>query len=388
MKLLTYRKPHERQKQDKVAEETLRMGNPFLPLAILSLLAMSCIATGTTLRVPEDFATIQAAIDAAEMGDQIVVATGQYSEHIEIEKDLKLIGVDLEKTVIRGIGKGSVISIRGCQVSISGFSITGAEYRGMYSEGLEIRDAQVIVRDCAIFNNHGTGVQAIGDSKIKLNNCTIRQNDSAGIDLQAEARAEIAGCTIWNNHTGVIAYGEAQVSIGECIIKANKWDGIELQNAVQATISNCTIQENFWGLSLSHDSEAEISDCVIEENWKGVWLRHEAQVLLIESTIRNNADDGISIWDTAQLGMNGGLVIDNHWAGISLANTGGIDLRNVEICNNRLGIMVQATGCDVYWNAFVGSIQGTTNQVYNNTEADLCPAFRNALWPKEFLATR
>ena len=42
--------------------------------------------TGATVRVPEEYATIQAAVDAAGPGDLVLVGPGTYREAVEISK--------------------------------------------------------------------------------------------------------------------------------------------------------------------------------------------------------------------------------------------------------------------------------------------------------------
>src|SRR5262245_66351475 len=44
-------------------------------------------AEGTTRHVPEDFATVQAAVDAADPGDLILIGPGTYSVEVVVEPD-------------------------------------------------------------------------------------------------------------------------------------------------------------------------------------------------------------------------------------------------------------------------------------------------------------
>src|SRR5262245_13205360 len=55
----------------------------------------------TTIVVPRDFPTIQAAVDAAAPGSTIDVRSGTYTEEIVIGKDLNLRGAGVGATVIK-----------------------------------------------------------------------------------------------------------------------------------------------------------------------------------------------------------------------------------------------------------------------------------------------
>jgi len=54
----------------------------------------------TTITVPDDYATIQKAIDAANSGDTIYVCNETYYENISISKAISLVGENPEATVI------------------------------------------------------------------------------------------------------------------------------------------------------------------------------------------------------------------------------------------------------------------------------------------------
>jgi len=82
-------------------------------------------------RVPEEYQTIQGAINAANDRDVISVGPGIYYEHISVNKAVTLLG---EEAIIDGNGTGSVISVTKDNVEISGFTIQNG-YRGIFLSG-------------------------------------------------------------------------------------------------------------------------------------------------------------------------------------------------------------------------------------------------------------
>jgi nitrous oxidase accessory protein NosD len=84
-------------------------------------------ATRKTIIVPDDFPTIQAAINNASAGDTIFVKNGTYHEHITLSKTLALIGED-RKAIVDGNGTGNIFTVSNGAInaSIAGFIIQNA----------------------------------------------------------------------------------------------------------------------------------------------------------------------------------------------------------------------------------------------------------------------
>jgi hypothetical protein len=118
-------------------------------------------AEGATLRVPDDHDTIQAAVDAAEPGDLILVAPGTYEEAVNVETDeLTIRGLDRNEVILDGgFEKDNGIRVLGANgVAIenmtarnytsNGFFWTGGDgYRGSYLTTYRIGDYGVYAFD-------------------------------------------------------------------------------------------------------------------------------------------------------------------------------------------------------------------------------------------------
>jgi nitrous oxidase accessory protein NosD len=57
-------------------------------------IALAIPALAKTIEVPKDYQTIQAAINAAQPGDLILIAPGIYKENLTIRKSIELRGAD------------------------------------------------------------------------------------------------------------------------------------------------------------------------------------------------------------------------------------------------------------------------------------------------------
>jgi WD40 repeat protein len=153
------------------------------------------LSGGKEIRVPQDYKTIQEAINAASEGDTILVDVGTYKETIEIPKGLTLVGAERDKTIIDGGGLelGVVTISSAALVTVRNVTITNG------------RDGVLVER----------GAQAL------LRQTRIAQNQRDGVLVQG--RAELLGNLIHNNkNCGVRAFGSgAQVQGSGNIIRDN-----------------------------------------------------------------------------------------------------------------------------------------------------------------------
>ncbi len=75
------------------------------------------------ITVPDDYPTIQEAINAASNGDTISVRNGTYYENIAVDKSISLRGEDRNNTIIDGAGGSHVVNITSNNVTLTNFTI-------------------------------------------------------------------------------------------------------------------------------------------------------------------------------------------------------------------------------------------------------------------------
>jgi parallel beta-helix repeat protein len=73
--------------------------------------------------VPDDYSTIQEAVNAANDGDTVFVRNGTYYEHVVVNRSVSLIGEDEKSTIIDGEGAGNVAKITVDDVNMTGFTV-------------------------------------------------------------------------------------------------------------------------------------------------------------------------------------------------------------------------------------------------------------------------
>jgi parallel beta-helix repeat protein len=165
-------------------------------------------AFGNVIRVPEDYPTIQEAIDAADPGATIIIAPGTYNESIIIDKPLTIIGGKGSSTDFAGGGSGIAVTIL---PEASGTIVTNIVITN-WDQGIFIDNAS----ECKIYDNT---MYLMGDSGIVID------GDNASNNL-------VYSNTICSNN---IAIDLAESSTGN-IIYAN------------------TISDNDIGINLLHSS--------------------------------------------------------------------------------------------------------------------------------------
>jgi parallel beta-helix repeat protein len=135
--------------------------------------------------VPQDFPTIQAAIDAAPTSATVLVATGTYRENLIVYKhNLVLRGEGAEKTIIEPAKTDLPVVLMLSAAALRGFTIRGA--RGLRASGIQVTGTDnFIIADNVIEDNFPHGIYVQGRYSGSIHNNVIQNN---GVDPASHLR--------------------------------------------------------------------------------------------------------------------------------------------------------------------------------------------------------
>ncbi len=356
--------------------------------------------------VPDDYPTIQAAVNAAITGNTIIVRDGTYIENININKQLILKsenGSTLTTIQANNLDDHVFEVISANFVEIQGFTIEGAI--GTSKGGICLNTAQY----CNIFNNsinsNFYGIYLMGSSRAKIIGNDILSNYRCGIRaqykwngrLKVSSHLEIMDNNISFNGNGFSSFSSSQNNIKNNIFHMNG-NGIYIERVHYGSSHNyitdnkilksggygifldssqCTITDNIFencGLHLHFPSTPYT---ILNNNVNGkplVYLESEkdyqvsiaGQVILVKCeniTVKNldltDTSTGIALWYTKNSTIQENTIKSNeHGGGLALRTGFGILLvesYNNCILNNYLyenykGLYLYSSGKNRIWN--------------------------------------
>lgn len=182
-------------------------------LLFISLFVQIKPTTAQILLVPSQYTTIKDAVDVAETDDIIQISPGIYYENniivSELITSLKIIGADPTTTIIDGMGNGTIFSIDGTHVEITGLTIrnSGSGYNAITSEKpgpSPSNDYHKITNN--VIEGAAYGISIYLSNQNTIYNNTFNDNPLGAIYLGSSTNNNITGNTMRDSIYGVKLY--------------------------------------------------------------------------------------------------------------------------------------------------------------------------------------
>jgi len=240
-------------------------------------------AMGRIIYVPQEYNTIQKAIDAANPagGDIIQVAAGTYPEHIVVNKPVTLRG-DNRKSIISGDGiVARIVTINVGNVKITGFTIKDTSGTGSW-KGILIDIWPGPLTNITITDNSILNTQE-GIHLSYCNNCLISNN------------------TIDYAYYGIRAHDSSGNLITNNIINRSRYYGINLYSYDQNNrITSNQIINGLYGVLFEYSSGNILRDNTIASNTEyGIRLSYSNNTLVRSNNVMKNKY-GVYLWSCGQ----------------------------------------------------------------------------------------
>lgn len=322
-------------------------------------------------RVPQEYPTIQTAIDAAQPGDDIIVEKGIYKELLTIDKSINLIGRNWP--VIDGgsqDGNRNTISIfyLGDRAGkVEGFIVTGGG-TGNLGHGINIWDsAPEIYHNRITGNKHGMGIHGspalTGKTRVHGN---LIYGNMVGVGNGKDSMARIYNNRIYNNSVvGIGARGKAMPRIERNLIYSNRI-GIGAREVASPSIKGNRIYNNVDGVvigPISTIKSIKFKDILIDNNLiahnshQGINITsfNKSDVIIRNNTIADN--------NSAERRLRAGGVV----LGYPLPGVFSVVLQNNIINGNNTAGVVNYKGSEKFQKPGV-SLKSSSNILWDNMD--------------------
>ena len=317
-----------------------------LTLLLISMLTLTfniqqVKAEPRTIIVPDEFSSIQEAINNSNDGDTIYVKAGTYYENVFVNKALTLVGEDKSTTIIDAGGPVdevlpkplTVVEVTANNVSISGFTIRNS-------------GDDPFLRDSGIYLSYVSGCNIYGN---------ILTNNYYGIALYGSSNNSFSSNTVINNYYGIELYDSSNNILRNNYMAGNEYNfgvsgwqfvnDVDVSNLVDGKsvyymmnekdlVINPSTFPDIGYLALVNSTNIIVENLTLTNNGQGLLLADTTNSSITGNDIRNNYHHGIRLDSSSNCSVSGNTATNNYY-GIALYSSFNNSLSGNTVTNNR-----------------------------------------------------
>jgi len=377
-----------------------------LTLMLIGMLTFTSsiqIVKAGMITVPEDYRTIQQAINNANEGDTVCVKAGTYYENVVVNKTVLLIGENKESTIIDGNNTyREVIKIMANNTIVSGFTVKNSSQFGIQirnSFGNTIKDNNVFDTFYGIRLDQSASNSIIGNTA-KSNrfmgillgsssNNILRYNEMAnnpqnfgvwGISISdfindVDTSNTVNGKPVYywiNQHNrqipadaGVVMVVNSSKIIVKNLTLGNNDHGVYFAYTSSSFIERNVVTNNTYGIDLFQSFNNTISGNVVLLNTMGISMRFASN----NNIVRNNSviasSNGVYLYQSNANRIIGNTIRNSQDYGIDFHESNGNSFYHNNLISNKRNVCPYATGTNIwddgypsggnYWSDYTGT---------------------------------
>lgn len=258
-----------------------------------------------------EYATIQAALDAAMPGDVIEVHSGVYTAPLMVDTSVSLVGVG--QPVIDGQGTGSLVIINAPDTHFEGFTVRNSGTNvNREDTGIVVQAARVTVANNTVEN------VLFGIYFANASDGTAYQNEVRCFNRELGLRGD--GIRVWYSNSVTIT----QNDVAQC-------RDTLIWYAQDITITHNSFRDSRYGLHFMYSSHAVVENNIFEGNSVGSYLMYSQHLSMTGNRMLGNRGpsgygialkdmDYVTLQDNVLAGNRAGLYIDNSPALVDATN--------------------------------------------------------------------
>ena len=362
----------------------------------------------TTVKVPSEYPTIQAGMDAANTGDTVLVADGTYTgegnlflsfagKAIVVKSEngpenciidcvdsteaevFQLINGETRESIVEGfkiINGGLIIIIENSSPTIKNNIFendTCGVYCGensnplienniisqSYRYGIYCYKSFPVIRGNHIKDNLRLGIYCGTDSNPVIDNNIILRNEQSGIMCYNSLGIIQNNIITENVCNGIYCSVNSDPNINNNVVSKNEYPGIYCGENCNPVIENNIISQNFMSGIYCYNSEAIIKDNSITQNKQnGIYYKENSSPLIENNIISESYRSGIYCYNSGGIIRNN-RIIENIWNGVYCkGNSNPLIENNIISQNNWSGIGVLNSNPIIVTNLISENIDG------------------------------
>lgn len=362
---------------------------------LLTLLSATLIAwfvvpiNASILRVPQDYPTIQDAVNAAGAGDTIQVDAGTFSENVIVTTGVTIIGASSTTTFVDGGSNDIVFDIQADNVELRDLTIrNGGSYSGVIIyypyDGLVIRNTRIVenavgvviseadgntIEDSVFISNSMYGIDVMTSTSNIIRNNQISES-AYGVEISETSDSQVVNNTVSDTSYGIYVPYSSDNNISANTLNSNSWH-IYLTHSDSNTVGYNTISGGTVGIQVMYSQGNSVFNNTVSNGSYGLYLGYCDANTVSGNTV-SLTDWGIEIYNSSGSTIEENLIWSNAWGFYLASNSKWNYIYHNNVLDNVKQVFQDLTSGQNTWRTPTTPYQGNywSNYIGEDTTGD------------------